>query len=128
MDEIELTTPRLYAAACRLTNPGDIRNLGQQLGIKDHTIDAALHNHRYCIQEAAYTVLKEWFKGQENNKEAFAALKQALSHPNVNLSKISHEALSPTSVYLTKGKIVTAHNSSCEKVMCSQVSVNLVRG
>ena len=98
MDETEPTTPRLYAVACRLTNPVDIRNLGHQLGIKDHIIDAALHDKRHSIQEAAYTVLKDWFKGQENNNEAFVTLKRALSHPTVNLLNISKEVLTTTSI------------------------------
>ena len=104
MERDELTSPRLYAVACRLTNPGDIRKLGHHLAIEDLKMNAAFQNHKFDIQEAGYAVLQEWFKDQENKSNAFITLGQALSHATVNLSSIASEALTAESVYCTKGK------------------------
>ena len=69
METDELTSPRLYAVACRLTNPGDIRKLGHHLGIEDYKMNAAFQNHKSDIQEAGYAVLQEWFKDQKKQEQ-----------------------------------------------------------
>ena len=76
--EQELTPVRLYLVACHLVSDRDVRSLGQRLRVDKYTIDAALYNHKGDIQEAAYSVLKEWYNGQESRTEAFEVLHRAL--------------------------------------------------
>ena len=89
----KLTHEHLYRVARRLTSKSDIRRLGLKLGIADHRIDAIFHNKRDDITEAAYEILKEWRKSQEDAKVAFITLIKALTHPDVNLHQVAQEGL-----------------------------------
>ena len=91
--EQDLTSLKLHDVARQLVSPLDVRSLGLRLGVADYTIDAALYNHKGDIQEAAYAVLKEWFKGQENRTEAYVQLHTALRHLTVGLSHEAEEVL-----------------------------------
>ena len=56
-----------------------LRDLGNNLGISEHVISTALYNKRDDICEASYTVLKEWYYNQGDNKVAFEKMWEALS-------------------------------------------------
>ena len=83
----------LYEVARRLTRKSDIRTLGFKLGVKGYKMDSIFCNKNDDITEAAYEILKEWRKGQPDPKTAFITLRDALTHPDVNLQQVAHEAL-----------------------------------
>ena len=70
--DFKLTSDILLSVGRRLVSAHHVRSLGRRLGVADYTIDAALYNHVYDIQEVGYIVPKEWFQGQESSTEAFA--------------------------------------------------------
>ena len=89
----KLTHLHLDAVACRLTGKSDIRRLGSKLNVKDHKIDSIFCNKNGDITEAAYEILKEWRKGQPDPVTAYITLRDALTHPDVNLHQVAQEAL-----------------------------------
>ena len=89
----------------RLVSARDVRSLGLHLGVEDHTINAALYNHRHDIQEAGYAVLSEWYKGQESRTIAWYALRGALRHPTVGLSHIAEKTFNRYEDATIEGKL-----------------------
>ena len=83
----------LYYIARRLTRKSDIRRVGLKLGVADYRIDAIFHDKRDDITEAAYETLKEWRKGQKDNRTTFITLGNVLTHPDVNLGQVAWEVL-----------------------------------
>ena len=89
----KLTHQQLYSVACSLTTKSDIRRLGLKLGVKVNRMDTIFCNNNGDITEAAYEILKEWRSGQPDPKMAFTTLRDALTHPDVNLHQVAQEAL-----------------------------------
>ena len=94
---------RLNMVARRLEGAHHVRSLGLQLGVADYTIDAALYNHRWDIQEAGYTVLKAFVPGQESRTEAYARLQGALRR--VGLAGMTDKVLNSSSIDFIEGKV-----------------------
>ena len=58
--------------AHRITNEQELRDLGTRaLKVPEYITNAALYNHRTCIQDAAHEVLSTWRKQQVNDQEAY---------------------------------------------------------
>ena len=112
-DRKELTHKRLYSVARRLTKKSHIRKLGWKLGVKDHNIDSIFCNNKGDITEAAYEILKEWRSGQPNPATAYITLRDALTHPYINLRQVAQEALN-RDYYDWKGKQCEVFNMLCD--------------
>ena len=80
-------------------------DLCTKLGIEAEEIVATLKKYDGLIPEAAYYVLKGWYKRIGDRKESYKSLKKALCDPQVKLSRIAETALHPETVYLSSGKI-----------------------
>ena len=101
---------RLYFVARRLVSAHHVRSLGLQLGVADYTIDTALYNHRYDIQEAGYTVLKAFIQGQESRTKAYARLQGALTHSSVGLDQMTGRVLNSPVTDVIQGKVDFLYN------------------
>ena len=71
-------------------------------------MDAIFCNNKGDIEEAAYEMLKEWRKGQPDPKTASITLRDALTHPDVNLHQVAQEALN-----IGRGKQCGVFNMCC---------------
>ena len=71
----------------------DIRMLGYYLEVSQTKIDAIIQNKKEDIQEAVYQMLRSWQKSQRTPVEAYSSLWKALTHGDVNLSRIAHKVL-----------------------------------
>ena len=104
-----LTHQDLYEIAGRLTRISDIRTLALKLGVKEYKVDTIFCNKNNDITEAAYEILKEWRKGQPDTVTAYITLKDALTHPDVNLHQVAQEALN-----IQFGKQCEVFNMLCD--------------
>ena len=116
-DKKSLKYEDLQNVACRLTKKSEIRRLGLHLGVEDHTIDAIFHNKQDDIPEAVYDMLKGWRKRQSTPVEAYTNLWCALTHPQVQLNSVAHEALFfPPNGFNTRGMCVIEKGNMCCKI------------
>ena len=77
-----------------LTDESKIRRLGiNGLGMKEHHIAAKIYNNRGDIVTAAYKVLNQWKHSQEDMKDAYVKLGQALMSKPVDMGSFVYEAL-----------------------------------
>ena len=108
----ELTHRQLYDVACKLTRKYDIRRLGLQLGVKVNRMDTIFCNKNDDITEAAYEMLKEWRNGQADPKKALITLRDALTHPDVNLQQVAQATLN-SDLHSLKGKQCEMFDKLC---------------
>ena len=67
-----------------ITEKIDLRALGVKLGVPLTEIDAASTTNNGKITEVTYTVLRDWRRGQEDNKVAWQKLEIALQSAGLN--------------------------------------------
>ena len=61
-----------------LCNKFDIRQLALELGLKSQNVDSIFENNKNDINEAAYRVLQKWLYMENNRKDAYVKLQEAL--------------------------------------------------
>ena len=74
----------------------NIDSLSFKLGILPQDVGQAFIRNcsdTLTIRKAVYDVLHDWFRGQSNPKEAYSALHEAMTHPDVKLKMIAAETL-----------------------------------
>ena len=86
---------QLDALAQRL-NKTNVYHLAERLNIPTQTVDASFG--LFCTDspstvKAIRFVLTNWLNRQNNRKEAYLKLGEALIHPDVGLNLIAHEVL-----------------------------------
>ena len=113
VDSRKLTNENLFYVGRSLTSKSDIRRLGLKLGVKANRIDTIFCNTNGNIEEAAYEMLKEWRSGQPDPVTARTTLKDALTHPDVNLHQVAQEALN-SDVASFAGKQCEVFNMLCD--------------
>ena len=74
-------------------------------------MDTIFCNKNGDITEAAYEILKEWRKGQPDAVTAFITLRDAFTHPDVNLRQVVQEGLEAAP---SSGKQCEVFNMLCD--------------
>ena len=68
-----------------ITSKQELWDIGTRvLNIQEQIIDAALHNQKTSIQDAAYSLLDTWIKGQSSRQEAYVSLQSGLKRCHMN--------------------------------------------
>ena len=63
----------------RITSLADLNKLAiTGLGVADHVVAEQSNNHPSSISTASHCVLREWRKGQENDRKVYEVLCDAL--------------------------------------------------
>ena len=75
----------LYRLAQQITCREELRVLALRgLGVPYHRLEASLCNHPGDIEGAAHQALKEWFRAQTGEKQAYHKLCSALKQANMD--------------------------------------------
>ena len=90
-DEKKLTDIDSLNVSRRITDKFTIMRLGLHLELERYTLEAILYDNKHSIREAAYRMISEWLKTQEDRSKAHNKLLTVLKHPDVNLHHIAHE-------------------------------------
>ena len=70
---VDLTPEILFELAERITTTREVRAVGLKL-LSDDKVEVALTNHKGNIGDAAYQILRDWFRDQGHGNEAWTAL------------------------------------------------------
>ena len=80
-----LDDTHVFELSKRITSESELRNLGiTGLRLSKYIIHAAMTDHPRHIQDAAYDVISEWVKQQENMEVAYKTLLQCLKRCQMN--------------------------------------------
>ena len=87
----ELTDANILTLSSRLMKDS-VRRLALHLGVSSADIDSSFNDHP-AGKEAANHILTNWLHGQNNRKEAYRNMGEALRHKDVKLKLIAREEL-----------------------------------
>ena len=87
----KLTDANILTLSSRLMKDS-VRRLALHLGVSSADIDSSFNDHP-AGKEAANHILTNWLHGQNDRKEAYRNMGEALRHKDVNLKLIAGEVL-----------------------------------